>query len=387
MLVAKRMEQTSIPVIIPEVEERPGYRSPVISDAVRLAISVHPTDSCEHTAKLFELHADAECFVVCNEEKAPVGLIMRDRFFRNLSRRFGTALYYEKPVDRLMDPKPFIVDKSVPPHELLDRALGREGASFYDCVVVTDGSKLAGILSVADLLDISRLLQKQAIESQVNTILGAERMMLEINEAVTAVRRSSAQGDALSEKMVDLTLKGKNELNGVGEAFSGFAERTIKQEIQMTDLQKRANGVNQVSALIRELADQCNLLAVNATIEAARAGEHGRGFAVVADEIRKLAAQTKRSADEITDTVKAILESVSKTAELVRAGKEYAACSEASVSRAEAVFEQLFHAAADNRTSARTIDALAAKAYERSEKVTGDILRLRRDLQTASLKD
>ncbi|WP_317628395.1 methyl-accepting chemotaxis protein [Paenibacillus darwinianus] len=382
--MANLFEQSS-PVSVPEAEKRAVLRSPLISAAVRTAVTVHPSDSCEHTAKLFEVHADAECLVVCSEGQVPAGLVMRDRFFRNLSTRFGTALYYEKPVDRLMDPHPFVVDESVQPHELLDRALGRDGESFYDCVVVTDCGKLAGVLSVADLFGISRQLQKEATASQVRTILGAERMMKEINEAVAAVRDSGARGEAMSEAMVDLTLKGKNELNGVGLAFSGLAERTSRQESQMAELQKRANGVSQVSGLIRELADQCSLLAVNATIEAARAGEHGRGFAVVADEIRKLASQTKRSAEEITSTVSAILDAVSTTGELVRAGREDAARSEASVVRAETVFEQLFHAAADNRTSAKEIGVSSAKAFERAEQVKDEIGRLRTDMQSVGV--
>ncbi|WP_036585374.1 hypothetical protein, partial [Paenibacillus darwinianus] len=71
--------------------------------------------------------------------------------------------------------------------------------------------------------------------------------------------------------------------------------------------------------------------------------------------------------------------------ELVRAGREDAARSEASVVRAETVFEQLFHAAADNRTSAKEIGVSSAKAFERAEQVKDEIGRLRTDMQSVGV--
>ncbi|MCA0754832.1 hypothetical protein KP806_07200 [Paenibacillus sp. N4] len=334
--------------------------------------------TCRETIAVFKRHPDSECAVVTDENHAPVGLMMRNRFFLKLGHRFSADLFYDKPVTKLMDAEALTVDCGCEPQHLIDRALGRHDSVLYDCVIVTRGGRLAGVLTVSDLLKLSRRLQQEAVEAQVTTILSAEQRVNEIAQAVNGVRESTAQGDALSVEMVDLTLSGKNELDKVTKVFKDIAAGSLLQEKRMNELHAEAGSISRVSLLIKELAEQSNLLALNASIEAARAGEHGRGFAVVAGEVMKLAGQTKAFANEITTLTRTIVEAIGQTAELAHDGRAATVGSEAHVLEAAEAFNRLFKAAANNRSSAEKIDSLAEEAYRQSMAVADEMKLLRK---------
>ena len=107
-------------------------------------------------------------------------------------------------------------------------------------------------------------------------------------------------------------------LNTISNLSSEIAQ-TSDIENQMAgkieQLSRDAEQVKSVLVVINDIADQTNLLALNAAIEAARAGEHGRGFAVVADEVRKLAERTQKSLTEINATINVIVQAINESSE------------------------------------------------------------------------
>jgi len=102
-------------------------------------------------------------------------------------------------------------------------------------------------------------------------------------------------------------------LQSVVESINEDSDTQIEIANKVTSLSDQTAEIKNIISIIKEIADQTNLLALNAAIEAARAGEHGRGFAVVADEVRKLAERTQNSVSEIDGVIQMIIQSVDES--------------------------------------------------------------------------
>ena len=238
--------------------------------------------------------------------------------------------------------------------------------------VANSARSLAGLAAANDRLITS----EHAAVDQVSTAA------TEMSAAVHEVARSAQNAADAARHAESQSREGAQVVGATIRAIRQLAQEVESASTTIETLQQETANIGAVLAVIKGIADQTNLLALNAAIEAARAGEQGRGFAVVADEVRALAARTQDSTKDIQEMIARLQVGVENAVRAMQAGSHQA---RDSVERAAGV-DQALNDTGDSVQRINDMAAQIATACEEQSSVTEEIARNISDIRDLSME-
>lgn len=180
--------------------------------------------------------------------------------------------------------------------------------------------------------------QVQDLNNQVSMILSAVQAL---DQTAVDVAHKASESSSITQDTSSLASEGMRKVNSSSALIQTLAENMRESTTKTEMLEKHSQSIDTVIQVIKGIAEQTNLLALNAAIEAARAGEQGRGFAVVADEVRTLAQRTQVSTGQITEIIEKLQQQSSETLAVMQNGQKMMDENVDSVAEAESTFSDI----------------------------------------------
>ena len=250
-----------------------------------------------------------------------------------------------------------------------------------------ENAKREGMLNaanqLADAVSIISSTSTQLAQQVEESTTGAEQQasratetataMNEMNATVLEVAKNAGQAAEMSSNMRHCADEGADIVRQVVKGIEDVQSISLTLKDDMAQLGENARSITQIMSVISDIADQTNLLALNAAIEAARAGEAGRGFAVVADEVRKLAEKTMASTSEVGNAINTIRDSTEKSIHQVDIAVESIAKVTELSNKSGQALEQIVNMAEQSADEVRAIATAGEQQSATSEEINRSI--------------
>jgi methyl-accepting chemotaxis protein len=248
----------------------------------------------------------------------------------------------------------------------------------------TMGDKLKEVLTETKSAADNLALRSQELST------GSEQMSHGVSEQSSRALQIAAASEELSQTVMDVAKNASNMANSATETMQiahdgeGIVNRSVEEVKAIADtvnessqimasLGERSRQIGDIIGVIKDIADQTNLLALNAAIEAARAGEQGRGFAVVADEVRKLAERTSQATTEIGSMIGAMQEEVEKAVGNMSDGTKQVAVGVEFAAKAGDALHGIVSSVQDLQLIVHQIASATEEMSSTSEQISSDI--------------
>ncbi len=229
------------------------------------------------------------------------------------------------------------------------------------------------VASASEELSSSATQQSQSAETQNNQTTQVATAMQEMSSTVLQVSENSNKAAEASRQAAETAREGGSIVEETLTKMRIIADSVGATAKKMEELGKSSDQIGRIAGVIDDIADQTNLLALNAAIEAARAGEQGRGFAVVADEVRKLAERTTTATKEIAQMIKNIQDETKTAVSAMEEGTKQVEDGVQSTSRAGDSLKQIIHKSEEVGEMITHIATAATEQSSASEEINNNM--------------
>lgn len=246
--------------------------------------------------------------------------------------------------------------------------------------MLTAAEQLEGVVGVVSSVAANLSMQIERSErgatEQASRVTETATSMEEMNSTVAEVARNAGAASEISLATRQKAEAGAQVVSQAVNSIRRVEEQSLKLKDDIQVLSKQSQSIDQIMGVISDIADQTNLLALNAAIEAARAGEAGRGFAVVADEVRKLAEKTMDSTHDVGNVILAIQQSTSKSVEQVEEAVRIIGEATEFAEKSGEALQQIVDMADSTANQVRTIATASEEQSASSEEINNSIIQV-----------
>lgn len=309
----------------------------------------------------------------------------------------GVAIYVTvgiiKPINWLESFSHRVADESdltLQAPALVNDEIGKTAQAFNTMlarirtVIGTSANASGAVATAVSELDMQLTAASQSAGLQLKNTQQIKSSVLELQQLLGDVNTLTDQAAHKTADVSDDAMSGRRQLDETVTKIKSLATNVVNAAQTITQLEQQTESIAGLTGTIKEIADQTNLLALNAAIEAARAGEAGRGFAVVADEVRGLSQKTQAATLQIDGTINDVVKNVHSVVESMHANRTQAAdCAEAS-QQTEARLKSIMDVIMEVRADSEKIAAATTQSHELNDNIGRQVIQL--DVLAESIK-